>query len=123
LYGKRNTNAHITQIQTAEHWPLRNWKNEISNLVIFSIAKSYKKNGGKLIALTKYRRRSMGYRFGFLQLEFTGWRIYWRRQSLYHSLRFRWYMNLIEGKAAKSLTKYLLAEILKVHPQFMTIWL
>jgi len=54
LVWKRNTNAHITQIQNGGTLasPVIG-KNEISNLVIFSIAKSYKKNGGKLIALTK----------------------------------------------------------------------
>ncbi|GAE90064.1 outer membrane protein assembly factor BamB family protein [Acetivibrio straminisolvens] len=81
-------------------------KNEISNLVIFSIAKSYKKNGGKLIAFDK----NTGEEVWVIDSDFYSWSspvdIYTEDGKAYIiHCDSGGYMNLIEGKSGKILDK------------------
>jgi len=81
-------------------------KNEISNLVIFSIAKSYKKNGGKLIAFDK----NTGDEVWVIDSDFYSWSspvdVYTEDGKAYIiHCDSAGYMNLIEGKSGKILDK------------------
>ncbi|HHV28911.1 outer membrane protein assembly factor BamB family protein [Acetivibrio mesophilus] len=81
-------------------------KNEISDLVIFSIAKSYKKNGGKLIAFDK----NTGDEVWVIDSDFYSWSspvdIYTKDGKAYIiHCDSAGYMNLIEGKSGKILDK------------------